>query len=156
MWMKLSRLERAILYMPVLGAFDVLSTFYAAWRGYPIEIYEVGLFASYFSQRGLLHFYAFAYIGILFGIAGLLVFIKRDVSKGTLFDELVLLLLVLAVGLIEGVLASVIASNFMIAWGALMPRSLRWLIYLSVFAVILSYTWDELKALFGFDVYGEG
>jgi hypothetical protein len=25
-----------------------------------------------------------------------------------------------------------------------------------VFAVILSYTWDELKALFGFDVYGEG
>jgi len=151
--MKLSRLERVILCIPVLGAFDVVSTFFAAWRGYPIDVYEVGLFASYFSQRGLLSLYVFAYLSILSGIAALLILIKRDVSKGFFLDELVLLLLVVAVGLIEGVLASVVVSNFMIALGKFMPSLLRWLIYLSVFAVILSYTWDELKELFGFGAH---
>jgi hypothetical protein len=153
--MRLSRLERVILYIPVLGFFDVLSTYFAAWMGYPIHVYEVGLFASYFSQRGLLPLYVFAYLGILSGIAALLIFIKRDVSKGVLFDELVLLSLVVAVGLFEGVLASVVVSNSMIALGKLMPSLLRWLIYLSVFVIILSYTWDELKDLFGFDAYGK-
>lgn len=153
--MKLSKLERVIFYMPVLGVFDVMSTFFAELQGYPIHIYEVGLFASYFSQRGLLPLYIFAYLGILSGIAALLVFIKRDVSTGALFDELVLLLVVVAVGLIEGVLASAVVSNSMIAMGKLMPPSLRWLIYLSVFVAILSYTWDELKELFGFDLHAE-
>ena len=153
--MRLSRLERVILYTPVLGAFDVLSTFFAAWRGYPIDVYEVGVFASDFSQRGLLSLYIFVYLGTLSGIAALLVLIKRDVSKGFFLDELVLLLLVMAVGLIEGVLASVVVSNFMIALGKFMPSLLRWLIYLSVFAVILSYTWDELKELFGFGAHDE-
>ena len=148
--MKLSRLERVIAYLPVLGVFDVLSTFFADWQGYSINVYEVGLFASYFSQRGLLSLYVFAYIGTLSGTGALLILIKRDVSKGFFLDDLVLLLLVTAVGLIEAVLTSVIVSNFMIALGKLMPSGLRWLIYLSVFAVILSYTWDELKELFGF------
>jgi len=153
--MRLSRLERVILYTPVLGALDVLSTFFAAWRGYPIDVYEVGVFASDFSQRGLLSLYIFVYLGTLSGIAALLVLIKRDVSKGFFLDELVLLLLVIAVGLIEGVLASVVVSNFMIALGKFMPSLLRWLIYLSMFAVILSYTWDELKELFGFGAHDE-
>jgi hypothetical protein len=149
--MKLSRLERAIGCMPILGVLDVLSTFFAAWQGYPIHLYEVGLFASYFVRRGLLLFYVFAYLGILVGIAALLIFIKRDVStgQGRLFDDLVLLLLVLTVGLIEGVVVGVIVSNCMIALGKPMLAPLRWLIYLSTFAVILSYTWDELKELLG-------
>ena len=153
--MRLSRLERVILCIPVLGTFDVLSTFFADWQGYPISVYEVGLFASYFSLRGLLPVYVLAYLGILSGIAALLIFIKRDVSRGFFLDGLVLLLLVIAVGLIEGVLIVVVVSNFMLALGKLMPSLLRWLIYLSVFAVILSYTWDELKELFGFGAYDE-
>jgi hypothetical protein len=153
--MRLSRLESVILCIPVLGTFDVLSTFFADWRGYPIDMYETGLFASYFSRRGLLPVYVLAYLGILSGIAALLILIKRDVSKGFFLDGLVLLLLVTSVGLIEGVLTSVVVSNSMIALGKLMPSLLRWLIYLSVFAVILSYTWDELKELFGFGAYDE-
>jgi hypothetical protein len=145
--MKSSKLERTICCLPVLGVFDVLSTFFAGWMGYPIHLYEVGLFASYFSQRGLLFLYVFVYLGFLVGVAALLVLMKRDVTtgKGRLFDDLVLLLLVLSVGLMEGVLVGVIVSNCLIALGRFMLPALRWLIYLSVFAAILSYTWDELK-----------
>jgi hypothetical protein len=145
-----------MLYIPLLGVFDVLSTFFAAWQGYSIHLYEVGLFASYFAQRGLLPLYVFAYLGILSGMAAFFIFLKREVSTGFFLDGLLLLLLVVAVGLIESVLASVVVSNFMLALGRPMPPLLRWLIYLSVFVIILSYSWDELLDMLGFDAYDEG
>lgn len=153
--MKLSNLDKVILLLPVMGVFDVLSTFFAAWQGYSLYIYEVGLFASYFAQRGLLILYVFVYLGILSGMAALLFFIKRDVSTSESHDELVLLLLVTTIYLLEAVLANVIVSNFLVASGSLAPiGGLRWLIYLSVFVTILAYTWDELKELLGFSAYG--
>jgi hypothetical protein len=150
---KFSRLERVILYIPLLGVFDVLSTFFAAWRGYPVHLYEVGLFASYFAQRGLLPFYVLIYLGILSGMTAFFIFLRRDVIKGLFLDGLMLLLLFVTVGLIESVLASVIVSNVMLALGNLMPPLLRGLIYLSVFVAILSYSWDEMRDLLGFGAY---
>ena len=78
--MNLSPLDRVILLLPVLGVLDILSTFFAGWRGIPIQLYESGLFASYFAQRGLIHIYIFIYLGILSGMAGTLLFIKHEVN----------------------------------------------------------------------------
>jgi hypothetical protein len=153
--MKLSKLDHVFLVLPVLGVFDVLSTFFAAWQGYPIQMYETGLFASYFAQKNLLHLYIFLYLGILSGMAAIFLFIKREVSEDRFFDKLLLLLLVGAIYLIEAVLTNVIVSNFLLGLGIHAPLGgLRWLIYLSVFLIILVYVWDELKELFGVDVYG--
>jgi len=152
--MKLSRLDRVILILPVLGILDVLSTFFAAWRGYSLHLYEVGVFASYFAQKGLLHLYVFIYLGILVGVAGVLLFIKREVNTDRFFDELLLLLLVGVICLIEARLTSVIVSNLLLGLGQFtLLKRLNWLIYLSVFVTILAYTWDELKELFGFGMY---
>ncbi|MDH5447953.1 MAG: hypothetical protein OEY24_06035 [Candidatus Bathyarchaeota archaeon] len=153
--MKLSKLDWVILVLPFLGIFDVLSTFFVAWRGYPIYLYETGLFASYFAQEGLLHFYVFVYLGILSGIAAVLLFIKREISTGMFYDELLLLLLVAMICFIEAFLTGVIVSNILLGLGRLSLDGLLWLIYLSVFVAILMYTGDELKELFGFGVNGE-
>ncbi len=153
--MKLSRLDWVILVLPVLGVLDVVSTFFAAWRGYPIYLYEVGLFASYFAQEGLLLFYVFVYLGILSGMAVALVFIKHEVSTGKFYDELLLLLLIATISLAEAFLTGVIVSNFMLGLNRFMPLGgLQWLIYLSVLVAILMFTWDELKELFGFELHG--
>lgn len=145
-----------ILVLPVLGVLDVLSTFFAAWQGYPIHLYEGGVFASYFAQRGLLYFYAFIYLGILSGMAVVFLFIKREVSTRMLYDELLLLLLIVAICLIEAILTGVIVANFLLGLGRLEPLGvLRWLIYLSVFVAILTFAWDELKELFGIGEIGE-
>lgn len=153
--MKLSKLDHVFLVLPVLGVFDVLSTFFAAWQGYPLHVYEAGLFASYFAQKNMLHLYIFLYLGILSGMAAIFLFIKREVSEDRFLDKLLLLLLVGAIYLIEALLTNVIVTNFLLGLGihALFSR-LRWLIYLSVFIIILVYIWDELKELFGADVYG--
>lgn len=154
--MKLSKLDWVILILPVLGIFDVLSTFFAAGRGYPIHLYEAGLFASYFAQTGLLHFYVFVYLGILSEMATLFLFIKREIDTGRFCDKLLLLLLTVAICLIEALLTSVIVSNFLLGLGRFTPLGgLRWFIYLSVFVAMLTYAWDELKELFGFDVHGK-
>jgi len=153
--MKLSKLDHVFLVLPLLGVFDVLSTFFAVWQGYPIQGYEVGLFASYFAKKNLLHLYIFLYLGILSGMAAIFLFIKREVSTDRFFDKLLLLLLVGAIYLIEALLTNVIVSNFLLGLGIHAPFSwLRWLIYLSVFVIILVYVWDELKELFGVDAYG--
>lgn len=154
--MKLSKLDWVILVIPVLGIFDVLSTFFAAWQGYPVYLYEVGLFASYFAQKGLLHLYIFVYLGILSGITAVLLFIKRELNTGRYFDEVLLMLLVVVICLLEALLTNVIVSNFLLGLGRFTPLGgLRWLIYLSVFVVILTYAWDELKELFGFGIHGK-
>jgi len=153
--MKLSRLDWVILVLPVLGIFDVFSTFFGTWRGYPIYLYEAGLFASYFAQEGLLHFYVFVYLCILSGMAAVLFFIKREVSTGIIYDDLLLLLLIATICIVEAFLTGVIVSNFLLGTGRLPLGGLRWLIYLSVFVAILTYTWDELKELFGFGVHVE-
>lgn len=88
-------------------------------------------------------------------MAAIFLFIKREVSEDRFLDKLLLLLLVGAIYLIEALLTNVIVTNFLLGLGihALFSR-LRWLIYLSVFIIILVYVWDELKELFGVDVYG--
>ncbi len=146
--MKLSKLDRVIL--------DVLSTYFVVWRGYPIYLYEVGLFASYFARLGLLHLYGFIYLGILAGMTGGLLFIKHEVTTGEFHDELVLLLLVGAICFGETFLTGVVVSNFLVGVNK-PPLSgvLQWLIYLSAFVTIIVYTWDELKELFGLGVCGE-
>jgi hypothetical protein len=133
---------------------DILSTFFAGWRGIPIQLYESGLFASYFAQRGLIHIYIFIYLGILFGMAGTLLFIKHEVSSNKFFDELVLFLLVVTICLIEAVLVNTILANFLLGVNPRIilgvSQSLRWLVYTSVIIIIVVYSWGELRDLFGF------
>ena len=152
--MKLSPIDRVILLLPVLGILDILSTFFADWRGIPIQLYESGLFASYFAQRGLIHIYIFIYLGILSGMAGTLLFIKHEVSSNKFFDELVLFLLVVAICLIEAVLVNTILANFLLGVNPRIilgvSQSLRWLVYTSVIIIIVVYSWGELRDLFGF------
>ena len=154
--MKFSKLDWVILILPVLGIFDVLSTFIVVWRGYSLYLYEVGVFASYFAQIGLLHLYVFVYLGVLSGMSAMLLFIKREISTGIFYDDLLLLLLVAAICLVEAFLTGVVVSNFLLGLGRFTPLgTLKWLIYLSVFAAILTYTWDELKELFGLGINDE-
>jgi len=152
--MKLSHLDRVILLLPVLGILDILSTFFADWRGIPIQFYESGLFASYFAQTGLIHIYVFIYLGILSGMTGTLLFIKHEVSSSRFFDELVLFLLVVTICLIEAVLTNTILANFLFGVNPQIilgvSQSLRWPVYTSVIITILVYIWDELRYLFGF------
>jgi hypothetical protein len=91
--MSLSRLDGVIVFLPVLGVLDVLSTFFAAWQGYPLAQYETGLAASFFARRGLLNLYVCVYLGILAAMTAVLLYIKRDLQGGRLFDKLVFLLL---------------------------------------------------------------
>ena len=154
--MKLSSLDWVILTIPVLGVLDVLSTFFVALQGYPIHIYEAGLFASYFAQAGLLPFYVPFYLGILSGATAVLLFIKRELTTSKFHDELFFMLLVFAICLVEAVLTNVVVSNFLIGLSRFTSLGgLRWLIYLSVFVSILTFTWDELKEQLGFGKNGK-
>ncbi len=152
---KLGKLDKVIIFLPVLGVLDVFSTFLAGWRGLPISLYETGLFASYFAQKGLLNLYVFIYFGILLGMATVFLYIKLEVSSDGFLDRLLLLLLVAAICIIEAFMAGVIMSNFLIGLGRPIPISpVRWLTYLSVLVAILAYVWDELRELFGFGSFG--
>lgn len=107
---------------------------------------EAGLFASYFARQGLLHLYIFIYLGILTGIAAILLFIKREVGPQSFFDGLVFLLLVATVCFLEAFLVDVIVSNFLVgSYPQASLGMLPWVIYLSMFVAIMTFVWDELK-----------
>lgn len=143
--MHLSRLDRVIVFLPILGVLDVLSTFFAAWQGHPIEEYETGLVAAFFAQRGLLSLYVFVYLGILVAMSGVLLFIKRDLGVGGFLDKLVFAVLTAAVGIVEALVTSVVISNLLIGLGGYLMEEARWLIYISVFVTIFILVRKEVK-----------
>jgi hypothetical protein len=153
--MSLSRLDGVIVFLPVLGILDVLSTFFAAWQGYPLTQYETGLAASFFAQRGLVNLYVGVYLGILVAMSAVLLCIKRDLQGGRLFDKLVFLLLTGVVCIIEATVTSVIVSNLLIGFGGRLVEEARWLIYISVFVVIFVFIRKEAKDMLGFTANGK-
>ncbi len=153
--MSLSRLDGVIVFLPVLGVLDVLSTFLAAWQGYPLAQYETGLAASFFARSGLLNLYVCVYFGILAAMTAVLLYIKRDLQVGRLFDELVFLLLTGVVCIIEATVTSVIVSNLLIGFGGYLVEESRWLIYISVFVAIFVFIRKEAKDMLRFTVNGK-
>jgi hypothetical protein len=156
MLINLSKIDLVVSILPVLGALDVLSTLFAAWRGYPIHIYEVGPFASYFAHRGLLYLYVFLYLGILSGVAVLLVFMRREVTTRRIWDRLVLIMLVLTACLLEAAIVNAVVSNLLLGLtGSASPSLLVWLVYASIITAILVYTFNDLRESFGLGDHGK-
>ena len=143
--MRLTRLESVIVLLPILGVLDVLSTFFAAWQGYPIAEYETGLVAAFFAQRGLLSLYVFVYLGILIAMSGVLLFIKRDLGVDGVLDKPVFTVLTAAVGIVEALVTGAVVSNLLIGLGGHLVEEARWLIYISVFVTIVTFVRKEVK-----------
>jgi hypothetical protein len=146
--MKLSRIEWVILALPFLGCLDVISTFYANEHGYPLEMHEGGSFASFFVRVGMLNFYIIIYLAILCGIAGVLIYIKREVASPRLLDKAVFLLLLVTVWILESMLVNTVVSNFVLTYERSVLRNLiPWIVYINMLVVIAGFTWNELKQL---------
>lgn len=109
-----SRLDKVILALPVLGVFDVLSTLYIGYLGYPMDKYEVGFLAGFFARHGLLYLYIPVYLGILVGTAWVLLHIKRKMNPSALLDRVVFLLLVGGICVIYAGLVGTILMNILL------------------------------------------
>lgn len=153
--MRLDRLDVVIIFLPILGMFDVLSTFLAAWQGYPTEQYETGLLASFFAQRGVIHLYVLIYVGILMAMSAVLLCIKYDLLIGRFLDKVVFLLLTVVVCIIEAIMMSVVVSNLLIGWGGYLAEVPRWLIYISLPVTILTFIRNEVEAMLGLATHGK-
>jgi len=112
--MGLSRFDKVILVLPALGVLDVLSTLYGGYLGYPLERYEAGFLASFFARHGLLYVYIPVYLGILAGMAWVLLRIKRELSPSALLDKVVFLLLVGVVCFVHARLFGTIIMNVLL------------------------------------------
>jgi len=115
--MGLSRLDKVILVLPVLGVFDVLSTLYVGYLGYPPATYEAGFLAGLFARHGLLYLYIPVYLGILVSIVWVLLRIKRELRPSVLLDKVVYLLLVGVVCFIYARLFGTIVMNVLLFSG---------------------------------------
>jgi len=112
---KLTRLDGVILLLPFFGFLDLISTFYAQYRGYSLGKYEVGFFASYFAKAGALRFYIPLYFLILFGMAAGMIYIRSKLAHFSGWpDKIVFLLLVICVGVIEATLVGTAVSNILL------------------------------------------
>ena len=112
---KLTRLDKLILILPFFGFLDLISTFYAEYRGYSLGKYEVGFLASYFFKAGSLYYYIPLYFLILFGMAAGMLYIRSKLALSSSWpDKIVFLLLVMSVGIIEAKLVGTAVSNVLL------------------------------------------
>ena len=143
--MGLSRLDKVILVLPVLGVFDVLSTFYGGYLGYPLERYEAGFLASFFARHGLLYVYIPVYLGILAGMAWVLLRIKRELSPSALLDKVVFLLLVGVVCFMYARLFGTIIMNVLLFSGRGVSSGLvEGVVYLFTVGYVITLVWRDV------------
>ncbi|RLG90164.1 hypothetical protein DRO34_06080 [Candidatus Bathyarchaeota archaeon] len=148
--MAMDNLDIAVWLFPLLGVFDVASTFYIWGKGYSPEQYEVGLFASYFMRMGLIYLYVPIYLLILFLFSYILWRMKRSLDPYSKTDRFIFGLLVFVVCFGYAKLLTVIVSN------VLLPRYIegavsRQLVELSVFIVcVFQMVWFIRDALTSF------
>lgn len=148
--MALNRLGTLISLLPVLGVFDLFSTLYIHWMGYPIEKYEAGFFASIFAKAGLLYLYVPIYFAFFFAISFGLHHIKNDLKPSLMLDKLVLLLVGGAVCFIYAKLTGVVLSNFLFNVRSVSRTSASWLGYVTAAIGVLAFIWDELVCFLTF------
>jgi hypothetical protein len=111
----LDGIDLTIWILPILAILDVVSTFYVESYGYPLILYEGGLFASYFARAGLIYFYAVVYVLIVVGFAYVLWYIKNrvlDSSKAA--DKAIFILLILGIAYMYMELTASFIGNFFI------------------------------------------
>lgn len=75
--MKLSKIDAVIMFPPFLAIFDCLSTLYAEYRGFPLEQYETGFFASSFAKAGGFAYYIPIMVTYFAAVSMIFFFIKR-------------------------------------------------------------------------------
>jgi hypothetical protein len=96
--LKLSRIDTVIMFPPFLAIFDCISTLYAEYRGFPLEQYETGFFASSFAKAGIFVYYIpvavtyFALVSMIFYyMKKKRFFLKDSVKNQKLFFALFLI-----------------------------------------------------------------
>lgn len=113
----LDSVDKIVLILPLLGFLDVLSTLYLQARGYPLELYEFGFFASFFVGVGLTYFYAVVYLLILGAFAYFLWLIKnKELNPFHFFDKVVFVFLVGVVCYVFLRLTAVSVGNFLLSY----------------------------------------
>jgi len=143
--MGLSRLDKVILVLPVLGVFDVLSTFYGGYLGYPLERYEAGFLASFFARHGLLYVYIPVYLGILAGMAWVLLRIKRELSPSASLDKVVFLLLVGVVCFMYARLFGTIIMNVLLfSDGSISGGLVEGVVYFFTVGYVIMLVWQDV------------
>ena len=141
----LSRLDKVILVLPILGVFDVLSTLYVGFLGYPLERYEAGFLASFFAKHGLLYLYIPVYLGILVSIVWVLLRIKRKLSPSALLDKFVFLLLVGAVCFMYARLFVAIVMNVLLFSGRGVSSGIvEGVVYLFTIGYVVMLVWHDV------------
>lgn len=143
--MGLSRLDKVILVLPILGVFDVLSTLYAGYLGYPLEKYEAGFLAGFFAMHGLLYLYVPVYLGILVGMAWGLLRIKRRLNPSVLLDKVVFLLLVGVVCFVYAQLFGTILTNiFLFSNRKVSKGMMEGVVYLFTIGYVVMLVWRDV------------
>jgi len=143
--MGLSRFDKVILVLPVLGVLDVLSTLYGGCLGYSLERYEAGFLASFFARLGLLYVYIPVYLGILAGMAWVLLRIKRELSPSALLDKVVFLLLVGVVCFMYARLFGTIIMNVLLFSGRGVSSGLvEGVVYLFTVGYVITLVWRDV------------
>ncbi len=143
--MGLRRLEKVILVLPVLGVFDVLSTLYISYLGFPLEKYEGGFLAGFFVRHGLLYLYVPVYLGILFGVAWVLLHIKRKLNPSASLDKVVFALLVVVVCFMYARLFGAILMNLLLlSEGKVSGGIVEWVVYLFTIGYVVMLVWRDV------------
>jgi len=143
--MGLSRLDKVILVLPVLGVFDVSSTLYAGYLGYPLERYEGGFLAGFFARHGLLYVYIPVYLGTLVGMAWVLLRIKRKLNPSALLDKAVFLLLVGVVCFMYARLFGTIIMNVLLFSGRSVSGGVvEGVVYLFAVGYVITLVWRDV------------
>ena len=143
--MGLSRLDKVILVLPVLGVFDVISTLYVGYLGYSLEKYEAGFLAGFFARHGLLYLYIPVYLGILVGMAWVVLHIKRKLSPSALLDKVVFLLLVGVVCFMYARLFGTILMNILLfSDGKVSGGIVRVVVYLFTIGYVVVLVWQDV------------
>ena len=143
--MGLSRLDKVILVLPVLGVFDVISTLYVGYLGYSLEKYEAGFLAGFFARHGLLYLYIPVYLGILVGMAWVVLHIKRKLSPSALLDKVVFLLLVGVVCFMYAQLFGTILMNILLfSDGKVSGGIAQVVVYLFTIGYVVVLVWQDV------------
>jgi hypothetical protein len=145
----LDNVDRVIFVLPFLSVLDVISTFYVASLGFSPALYQVGFLARYFVSAGFTYVYIVVYLLSVSVVASVLWHIKNRKLNSSLFDKIILLLVIGVAYYIYVRLTATFVGNFMLpffASGRLSEFSVNVLVYSSTSLALGSYLWRDVVA----------
>lgn len=138
---------KIIWILPVLAILDVATTLYVESRGFPLERYEAGFFASLSVHAGLVYVYAVIYVLIIVGFSFALWYVKNRLDPSRGFDKLLFVFLVIVTGYTYTMISAAFIGNFILP--AAIERgkdwySIRLVVYGGCILSLAFYLWHDV------------